>query len=324
MREIHEWLVDYKHKPEWTNDFGIVHPLFYTTRKEALDFLEKCHRYIIAIEVADTTQISQNYVDYANDDRINAIFLPSQFAINVYRYSGVINRIWHVPHGLDPLYDVPKERIHSDNELVLKLREDDRIKILTFMLHSSYRKGRDVIIDALKKVEGDFVLVVKTYPPPFDEAILGEFRKAGIPLYPVNKWLSENDVVFLYDSCDIYLSPYRGGAFELNPFEAMARGLPTIVTGWGSVLEYANIHNAYLIKPNRLVKVFPMDSGGHIGLGADPDPDHCAELLQFVIDNLDYCKKKAEAQRGTICSNYSWDKTIEHFITGCSEVWARD
>jgi glycosyltransferase involved in cell wall biosynthesis len=328
-REIHDWLVDFKHKPEWTNDFGIVHPLFYTTRTKALQFLAKCHRYVVAVEVADTTHISEAYVRYANDPRINAIFLPSIFAINTFHYSGVINRVWHVPHGLHYLYEVPPDKIHTENLRLKRLREKGRVKILAVVMHSAYRKGVDIMIKALLRIPRQrYILVVKTFPPPMSNVVLGEFQRHAIPVYPVSEWLSEEDMIYLYDSCDIFLSPHRGGAFELCPFEAMARGLPTIVTGWGCVLDYANIHNAYLIKPKRLVRVFSPLSvphmHGHIGFGVDPDVDHCAELLQFVMDNLDYCKKKAQAKRGTICSIYNWDKTVEAFITGCSEVWARD
>jgi len=144
---------------------------------------------------------------------------------------------------------------------------------------------------------------------------------SGVPVIPIAEWLDEQDLVSLYDSCDILLHPYRGGAFELNPFEALARGLPVIVTGWGSILDYANIHNAYLISPKSAIKTFPLAVSGHIGYGVNPDVDHCVELLEWCIENLEYCKRKAEKQRGEFVQR-SWEKSVEQFLKGCREVWA--
>jgi len=236
----------------------------------------------------------------------------------------VVNRIWLVPHGVSWKYELAPIKIGCDNEAVNRLEGRSEIKILTFMLHSPYRKGRDVMIRALERLGGRWLLVVKTFPPPHDRAVWEEFRRRRIPVYPVAAWLSEEEVIRLYDVCDVYLAPFRGGSFELNPLEAMARGLPTVVTAWGPALEYANIHNAYLIRSRGLVKVFPENPRYHVGLGADPDPDDCLRKLQYILDNLGYCKKQAQHYRGSICSYFNWDRSIECFITGCSEVWARD
>jgi len=320
VRDHHDHLRYFKHKAEWRNDFAIVHPLFHAERK-ALDYLEKCHRYILSYEVADTTQISSDYVEFANDERIDAIYLPSTFAIESYRRCGVMNRLILLPHGVSSLYR--QDGGMTDNPTLTAIRNDGRIKVLVACLHSGYRKGWDVSLQVLKELRTrgyKFVAVVKAFPL-MDHVMKRDLHEEAMPSYVVSEWLSEESMVHLYDSCDVLLYPYRGGAFELPVFEALARGLPAVVTGWGCVLDYVNVHNAYLISPTRLVKLFPTNLFGHVGMGADPDVHHAIELMRFVLDNLDYCKKKARALRGQFTAQ-SWDKAVdEYLLKGAKEVW---
>jgi len=320
-REIHEYLVRFERRAEEAADFAIVHPLFFT-RPEALDWLRRRHRYVIAVEVADTTKISRGYALYANRQGIDAVLLPSSFAVEAYKRSGVMNRLRLVPHGVDPLYGKPRDAIRTERAELKALREDRRPKILWFGLHSGRRKGRDVVREALLRLRRrrrDFLLVVKTGTALMSWDVRGYF--SPIPAVGIGGWLSEEELVYLYDSCDILLHPYRGGAFELNVFEALARGLPTVVTGWGAVLDYADIHSAYLISPEAAVRIFPSVVRGHVGFGVDPSIDHTVELLEFVMDNLDYCKKRAAAQRGEFVQR-SWDKVADRILEVCREVWA--
>jgi len=319
-REIHEYLVSFLHEPVKTNDFALVHPMFFT-KPEALAWLEKSHRYIACFEVADTTRVSKDLVEYANDSRLDGIFLPSTFCMETYKRSGVMNKLWQIPHGVDPLFELPKTEIKTDDPTLEEIRRDERIKILFFGLHSvDTRKGGDIVREALRRLRAkgrDFLLVVKIHP-----LLLYDVAKhfSGIPTAMVSPWLPEKELIYLYDSCDILLHPYRGGAFELNVFEALARGLPVVVTGWGSVLDYANIHNAYLITPESASKIFPLAFTGHVGFGVNASVDHTVELLEFVMDNLEYCKKRAERQRKPF-TEQTWDKVADQILRGCEQIW---
>jgi len=316
-REIHEYLVRFEHRAaEEAADFAIVHPLFFT-RPEALDWLRRRHRYVIAVEVADTTKISRGYALYANRQGIDAVLLPSSFAVEAYKRSGVMNRLRLVPHGVDPLYGKPRDAIHTERAELKALREDRRPKILWFGLHSGRRKGRDVVREALLRLRRrgrDFLLVVKTGTALMSWDVRGYF--SPIPAVGIGGWLSEEELVYLYDLCDVLLAPHRGGAYELNVHEALARGLPTITTAFAGVLDYADARTAYLIRPEHAVKVFPAAVFGHIGWGVDPSVEHAAELLRFVLDNLDYCRKVA-ARNAPRFQRMTWKLAMKEFARRC-------
>jgi hypothetical protein len=42
----------------------------------------------------------------------------------------------------------------------------------------------------------------------------------------------------LYNACDLYISPYIAEGFNLAPLEALASGLPVIISSHGSTHEY--------------------------------------------------------------------------------------
>ena len=111
LREIHEWLVRFRHPDvEPLNDFAIVHPLFFTA-PASLRYLAKKHRYIVAFEVADTTHISKNWCKWANQPELDCLFVPSKFSFEAYTRSGVQNRVEVLPHGVSQTFSKPRDAI---------------------------------------------------------------------------------------------------------------------------------------------------------------------------------------------------------------------
>ena len=58
-------------------------------------------------------------------------------------------------------------------------------------------------------------------------------RERGYPVEYIDHNLSETEVARLYAACDCLVHPFRGEGFALPVVEAMACGLPVIVTGAG-------------------------------------------------------------------------------------------
>src|SRR5207302_1409289 len=67
--------------------------------------------------------------------------------------------------------------------------------------------------------------------------------------------LREEELAGLYTACDCLVHPYRGEGFGLPIAEAMACGLPVIVTGYGAALDFCNDENAFLIPAS--IRCFP-------------------------------------------------------------------
>ena len=76
-------------------------------------------------------------------------------------------------------------------------------------------------------------------------------RERGYSVEYIDRDLDENEIARLYAACDCLVHPFRGEGFALPVVEAMACGLPVIVTGAGPVLDYASEETAFLIPARR-------------------------------------------------------------------------
>ena len=63
-----------------------------------------------------------------------------------------------------------------------------------------------------------------------------EHRARGYPIEYHDRALNDQEMAGLYAACDCLAHPYRGEGFALPVVEAMACGLPAIVTGAGPAL----------------------------------------------------------------------------------------
>ena len=62
---------------------------------------------------------------------------------------------------------------------------------------------------------------------------MAELRERGYPVEYIDRSLTEAEMAGLYAACDCLVHPFRGEGFGLPVVEAMACGLPAIVTGAG-------------------------------------------------------------------------------------------
>jgi len=116
----------------------------------------------------------------------------------------------------------------------------------------------------------------------------------------------------LYDSCDTLLSASRGGAFELNPLEALSRGLIVITPVWGGSGEYANLHDCLTVGVSHYTRVF--HQGIHIGMGVEPNLDDFINKLRYALNNLNSLKKYALKNAKKVQERFDCAKMAKRFV----------
>ena len=113
----------------------------------------------------------------------------------------------------------------------------------------------------------------------------------------------------LYTACDAFVSPTRAEGWGLPVIEAMACGLPTIVTGYSGPTEFIGEH-AWRID-HRLVPVdepFFERADGDLGLWAEPDWRHLRHLMRRLVEQRDTARERGLAGSAHVRRNFSWDR----------------
>ncbi|KAK9820019.1 hypothetical protein WJX72_005207 [[Myrmecia] bisecta] len=178
--------------------------------------------------------IPKEWVQPLND--ADEIWVPSQYNKDSYTRNGVKeSAIRVVRHGIENTkFDVLVDTYN------LPTKKSFRILFNGGMLP---RKGIDVLLTAYSKEftpDDDVVLVIHSvYGDEFKVHQIFAMQKD--PRAPevifLREEMSELNLTSLYKSASVYVSPYRSEGFGITVLEAMACGIPVVVTGFGPSLE---------------------------------------------------------------------------------------
>jgi len=299
----------------------IVHPLFYPffegVSKEAnvkISKLNQCLNKgykIIAFDTADSDKISEKAVELAN--KVEAVIVPSNFAREVYEKSGVYKPVHVVPHGIPDEFMVDERTItHPDLAKLKELKEKNNFVFIHFNItHSGFRKGCNLFAKAMS-------IVQKENP----NAIILAKRLEGLDPYlpllrqlkciEIGSYLDLDAYRQLYDLSDIMVLASRGGGFEHNALESLARGVPTIVPKAGCFLDYIQYTVPVRVTKNKPV-VLP-DNPIHVGRGWEIDVEELAKTILKVADNLSKYKRIARRNMKRIWKEYSWKRIVKEIV----------
>jgi glycosyltransferase involved in cell wall biosynthesis len=233
---------------------------------------------------------------------MDEIWTPATWIKEVFEAHNVNSTIRYVPHGFDPEVWKVKNRYRKD--------------IFTF-LHvggPAERKGAQRVVDAFVDLfsdKDDVRLILKSNGP--SEARVrfgGVFGSAG--LHPkitlVDEHLDVYELADLYGQADCMVYPTNGEGFGLIPFQAMATGMPTIVTDATSCSDFAMMALPVSATPTP-------GQGVHLGYWYEPDAEHLREQMTFVYENFDQAKEKAMKSAAIIQSKFTWDDAADKILS---------
>lgn len=239
---------------------------------------------------------------------------PSNYVRDCYIRSGVApEKVKVVPSGINPREFHPKVT-------PVRLKTNKGFKFL-FIGGTIYRKGFDILLAAYADEftkEEDVCLVVKDffYGGEGYKSILAKQRQnQNCPevLYMYGDVLP-SQIAGFYTACDCYVHPYRGEGYGLPIAEAMACGLPVIVTGKGACRDFCHQDNAYLISAAKEWSyekaVYSMETPGY-PFWYRPDKEHLQRLMRYVFENREEAKARGLLAQQEISTKHTWAKTAE-------------
>lgn len=241
--------------------------------------------YKLAMVFWEESLLPPAIVQTLNDD-FDAILAPTSFVKKVLIDSGVWRPVLNVGYA-------PDLSVYRGLESNRPAAPGDRH--FTFLHVSSCfpRKGADILLAAYARAfrKNDPVrLVIKTFPNPHNDiaAQVAQQRNSDPEMGEVTiieRDFDDNEMLTLFAQADVMVLPTRGEGFNLPAAEAMAAGMPLIVTGYGGQTDFANANNC------RLLKYRFARSESHVAdqssLWIEPDQDDLvAALHEIYRDHL--------------------------------------
>ncbi|WP_136514980.1 glycosyltransferase [Geomonas edaphica] len=253
------------------------------------------------------------------NEKVDEVWVPSSYVRDCYLRSGIRpERVFTVPNGVNTALFNPEV-----TPIPLKTRK--RFKFL-FVGGTIARKGIDILLQAYSAAftsSDDVCLVIKDmgggsfYQGRTAQELIARYRQN--PELPeveyLDRFLPDRELAGLYTACDCLVHPYRGEGFGLPMAEAMACGLPAIVTGYGAALDFCSDETAYLI-PAHEVKL-PMKQVGELETVdypwlAEPDATALTDLMRHVAKHPDEARQRGRAAAQHIARNFTWEKAAAY------------
>ena len=254
--------------------------------------------------------LPQTWVNQARD--VDEFWVPSNYVRDVYIASGVpAEKVVVVPNGVDA------QKFHPQSA-PMKLATAKKFKFL-FVGGTIGRKGPDLLLHAYVKnftAADDVCLVIKDFGGQSvytGQTFEAQIRAAqALPNAPeilyLNAELPPETLPGLYTACDCLVMPYRGEGFGLPVLEAMACGLPVIVTAGGATDDFVRDEFAYRIPAVK--KIFGPEVSGMklVGDGwmLEPDVALLGEKMRQVFSQPGEARERGQLASRHAHQFWSW------------------
>ena len=266
------------------------------------------------------------WVNYICGNDVSELWAYSRAVRDAYIDAGVPpEKIRVVPLGVDTnLYSPDGEKMD------LGRRQKTRFLFVGGTIH---RKGPDILLDAYLNQfsdKDDVCLIIKDFGggSVYEGQTLGEQiqiaqQKGNAPeIIYLDQEMSEMEMASLYRSCDCLVHPYRGEGFGLPVIEAMACGLPVIVTGGGSTDDFVDENAGWKIRAVRknigdMVSRIPLVGDGWL---LEPDQDSLMEAMREAHENHPERIAKGKQARCHVEANYDWAHCADRVASALHEI----
>lgn len=185
------------------------------------------------------------------------------------------------------------------------------------------RKAHDIVIRAYLKAfrsQSDVELILRLTSSMKDdfriqmelETLLQEISPDERPLVRLSPPEPFPMFAQTYRNAHAFVLATRGEAWGLPILEAIASGLPCIVTEYGGHLDFCSHENVFFVPPKKLVPVQdPVYFPPHYdwGLWAEPDVDHFAEVMRFVWEDYGYAQQRANLACRDAVAQWTWERS---------------
>lgn len=284
-------------------------------------------RYVVGLTTWEADRLHPIWTNSCN--RVQEVWVPSQWNIEVFRNSGVEVPIYRMPHTLAATPDPDLAPLEIDG-----VRDDDFVFYAIF--HWQERKNpRELLEVYLSTFAGvdSVALVLKAYmqtpsedPGEIQVAIREIKADVNVMRYPrvvpIVDNLSNLDVQRLHRRGDCFALLQRAEGWGLPHFDAVANGRPVLTTRYGGQQDFLNDQNSYLVdyqlRPVSRMRWTPYyTAGAH---WASPDLFQAGRIMRHVFENREEARERGRLAQAQVQREFSRDAVGRLMVERLREI----
>ncbi|EFO81272.1 glycosyl transferase group 1 [Oscillochloris trichoides DG-6] len=272
-------------------------------------FAKNSGSYRIGFTMLEVDRLPPAWVAQAN--LMDAIWTPTEWGRQVFMASGVTPPVAAIPLGIDPQIFTPGPP---------RTRLQERTIFLS-VFEWGVRKGWDILLHAYRaafRPTDPVLLLIKldcrqpaTNPLRAMHEVLGDNAPPVGLIY--NRPLTPTQLADLYRSADCFVLPSRGEGWCMPALEALACGIPAIVTDWSGPTAFLNTEVGYPLAIRGLVPAPPSEPLYAGANWAEPDHDHLVDLLRHVHTQRSEAARKGQ-RAAQMAQDWTWARAASQIM----------
>ncbi len=282
--------------------------------------------YKIGVTIYETDRIPKEWVGICNGKKIDRVLVPTEFNMNTFSDTGVsrgklgvlnycidkhrlgrFKKYWHY-NGTGPF------RVLYIADITFAARKNVPALIESFT--NEFDNGEDVelLLHLTSKNKGRVDEFLRKNGRIFKD---GRVKVSSEPL-------SEDEVLKLIATADLYISVDRANGWGVPCMEAMAIGTLAATVDWSGSTEFMNRKNSLVIKPRRIVDVdedSALEQRLYIGhKWAEVKTEDIMKTLRKAYSDGKMIKNLIKEAANDIENNFSYEKVGNEIIELLNEI----
>lgn len=242
-----------------------------------------------AYSMTEYTQVPRDWVTQLNK-YFDAVLVPDKFLIRVYKNSGVKIPVFvlPLPVKLDDFLDIP-DKITKNTPFV-------------FGCSAAFykRKNHTLLIEAFaQEFLNDPNVILKLHGRYGDYKTLEEkIKELNITnIEIINKSFSRDEYINFFINLDSYVFIPKGEGYSITPREALAIGIPCILSNNTTHKTICESNTVYAVDSNKLEPAFSEAANQSIGFDFNCEISDVRRALRQVYENYNFYLNKAKKGR---------------------------
>lgn len=224
------------------------------------------------------------------------IVVHSKYMLDIVKQSPLtkkFNKVHFIPFGID-LKTFSKSISNEEAKAKLNINSDD---IVLFFRNQKEFKGVEYIIEALKTIKTDKKITVLTCDGETGlEELKNQYNVVELGL------ITNKELIYAYNACDIFLMPSIGESFGMMAIEAMACEKPVIVFNNTALPSVTYAPECGVLVDNK-------------------DSHKLMEAIKYLIDNPQERERRGKLGRKICEENYDINTYNEAIVNLYEEIY---